>query len=141
MNLNTQNILRIQDNYSIRCGFYCVAFIEYMLAGKTLLDYANWFSPNNYKKNDEMTYKYFKYIYMVEEASLEFSLRKIDETRNYLLHEINHNDLMGEKYKKASKYLNHVEHLLILVSTVTGCVSIFAFASSVCFLLVLQVLQ
>ena len=78
---------------------------------------------------------------MVELASLEFSLRKIDETRNYLLHEINHNDLMGEKYKTASKYLNHVEHLLILVSTVTGCVSIFAFASSVCFLLVLQVLQ
>ena len=31
---------------------------------------------------------------MVEEASLEFRLRKIDETRNYLLDEIKHNDLM-----------------------------------------------
>ena len=35
-----------------------------------------------------------------KEASLEFRLRKIDETRNYLLEEINHNELTGEKYKK-----------------------------------------
>ena len=50
---------------------------------------------------------------MVEEASLEFKLRKIDETRNYFLDEIKHNDLMSEKYKKTCKYLNYVEHLLI----------------------------
>ena len=36
---------------------------------------------------------------------------------------------MNEKYKKTCNYLNYVEHLLTLVSTVTGCVSIFAFAS------------
>ena len=50
----------------------------------------------------------------------------------HLLDEIKHNDLMSEKYKKASKYLKYVEHLLILVSTVTGCVSISAFTSLVC---------
>ena len=69
---------------------------------------------------------------MVKEASLEFRLRKIDETRNYLLDEIKPNDLMSEKYKKACKTLNYVENLLILVSTVTGCVSISAFALLVC---------
>ena len=41
-------------------GFYCTAFIEYMLAGKTLLDYTNLFSPNGYKKNEKIIYKYFK---------------------------------------------------------------------------------
>ena len=51
---------------------------------------------------------------------------------NYLLDEIKHNDLMSGKYKKTYKYLDNVEHLLILVSTVTGCVSISAFASLVC---------
>ena len=66
---------------------------------------------------------------MVEEASLEFRLTKIDETRNHFLDEIKHNDLMDEKYKKTSKYLNYVKHLLILASTVTGCVSVSAFAS------------
>ena len=45
----THNIFRIQDNKSIMCGFYYIAFIEYMLAGKTLLDYANFFSLNDYK--------------------------------------------------------------------------------------------
>ena len=70
---------------------------------------------------------------MAEEASLEFRLRKIDETRNYLLDEIKHNDLLSEKYKKTCKYLSFVEHLLILASAITGCVSISAFASLVCF--------
>ena len=52
-------------------------------------------------------------------SSPEFILGKIDETRNYLLDEIKHNDLMSERYKKTCEYLNYVEHLLILVSTVT----------------------
>ena len=62
---------------------------------------------------------------MVEKASLEFRLRKIDEPRRHPLDEIKYNDLMREKYKKICKYLNYVENLLILVSTITGCVSIF----------------
>ena len=37
---------------------------------------------------------------MVEEASLEFRFRKTVETRNYVLDEIKHNNLMSEKYKK-----------------------------------------
>ena len=69
---------------------------------------------------------------MVEEASLEFRLRKSDETRNHLLDEIKHNSLMSEKYKKRCKYLNYVENLLILSSAVAGCVSVSAFASLVC---------
>ena len=34
---------------------------------------------------------------------------------------------MSEKYKKTCKYSNYVEHLLILASTSTGCVSVSAF--------------
>ena len=45
------------------CGFYCIAFLEYMLAGKTLLDYTNLFSPNDCKKNGKIVYKYFKSKY------------------------------------------------------------------------------
>ena len=39
---------------------------------------------------------------------------------------------MSEKYKKTYKYLNYVEYLLILASTVTGCVSNSAFVPLVC---------
>ena len=48
----TYNIFRIQNNESVMCGFYCTTLIEYMLAGKTLLDYTNFFSMN--KKNDKI---------------------------------------------------------------------------------------
>ena len=69
---------------------------------------------------------------MIEEISLEFRLVKIYERRNYLLHEIKHNYLMSEKHKKTCKYWNYVEHLLILASTISGCVSISALGSLVC---------
>ena len=46
-------------------------------------------------------------------TSLEFRLKKIVETRNYLLEEIKHSNLMSEKYQKTCNYLNYVEHLLI----------------------------
>ena len=65
-------------------------------------------------------------------SSLKFRLKKIDETRNSHLDEIKHNDLKSGKHTKTCKYLNYVEHLLILVSTVTGCVSISGFALLVC---------
>ena len=56
----THNIFRIQDNESIMCEFYCIAFIEYTLVEKTLLNHSNLFSPNDYKKNDKMIFKYSK---------------------------------------------------------------------------------
>ena len=43
----------------------------------------------------------------------------------------NLNELMSKKYKKVCRIVNYFEHLLILVSAVTGCDSIFAFASLV----------
>ena len=36
---------------------------------------------------------------------------------------------MGKKSKKVSTTLNYIDHLLILASAVTGCISISAFAS------------
>ena len=44
------NIFRIQAYDSIMCGYFCIRFIDFMLAGKTLTDYKNLFSPNNFKK-------------------------------------------------------------------------------------------
>ena len=44
------NIFRIQAYDSIMCGYFCIGFIDFMLAGKTLTDFTNLFSPNNLKK-------------------------------------------------------------------------------------------
>ena len=95
----THNIFRIENNKSIISRFYCIAFINFSL------DYANLFSPNDYKNNGKIIYKYFK-----------------DK----------HVKRMNGKYINTCKHLNYVEHLLILLLTVTGCVSISTFASLVC---------
>ena len=54
------NIFRIQAYDSIMCGYFCIEFINYMLKGKTLLDYTNIFSPNDFKKNDQIIKRIFK---------------------------------------------------------------------------------
>ena len=41
------------------CGYFCIEFINYMLKGKTL-DYTNLFSPNDFKKNDQVIKRIFK---------------------------------------------------------------------------------
>ena len=55
----TTNIFRIQAYDSIMCGYFCIGFIDFMLAGKTLTEYTNLFSPNNFKKNDDIILNYF----------------------------------------------------------------------------------
>ena len=54
------NIFRIQACDSIMCGYFFIKFINYMLKGKTLLDYTNLFSPNDFKKNDRVIKRIFK---------------------------------------------------------------------------------
>ena len=50
---------------------------------------------------------------------------------NYLIKEINPNELWNNKHKKVSTILNYTEHFPFLVSVNTGCVLISAFASLV----------
>ena len=50
----TTNIFRIQSYDSMMCGYFCIEFIDFMLVVKTLTEYANLFSPNNFKKNDDI---------------------------------------------------------------------------------------
>ena len=54
------NIFRIQAYDSIMCGYFCIEFINYMLKVKKLLDYTNLFSPNDFKKNDQVIKRIFK---------------------------------------------------------------------------------
>ena len=64
-----------------------------------------------------------------ENISEEFRSKEIDKSRNYFIEEIKQNEL-SKKHKNVYKVLNYTEHLLNLASTVIGCVSISALASS-----------
>ena len=62
--INNKNIIakifRIQANDSVMCGYFCIGFIDFMLADKKLTDYTNLFSPYGFKKNDNIILLYFK---------------------------------------------------------------------------------
>ena len=55
-----------------------------------------------------------------ENMNQEFGLKKIDEIKDYLIEEINRNQLMCKKDKKLCRVLNCIEHSLILISAITG---------------------
>ena len=55
----TINIFRIQVSNSM-FGCFCIEFIDFMLKGKSLLNYSNLFSPYEYDKNDQIILKYFE---------------------------------------------------------------------------------
>ena len=41
------------------CGYFCIGFINFMLKGKSLIEYTNLFSPNDFKRNDNIISNYF----------------------------------------------------------------------------------
>ena len=72
-------------------------------------------------------YNYFRNM-VEEKISQEFRLKKIIEQRNYFLAEIEQSELMSKKHKKVCTTLNYTEHVIIWASTITGRISISAFA-------------
>ena len=59
-----------------------------------------------------------------ENTNHEFRWNKINEIRNYLIKEINQNELMSKNRQKVCTVLNYIHHSLDSNSTITGCVSI-----------------
>ena len=54
------HIFWVQANDSVMCGYFCIGFIDFLLAGKKLTDYTNLFPPPDFKKNDNIILSYFK---------------------------------------------------------------------------------
>ena len=98
-----------------------------MISAKTLLGYNNLFSPNDYKKNEKITHKYFRDKY----GSLwQVKIKKKEETRNYLLEEKNvMMYVTSEKYKRQAGPSISLSIFVVFVSVASVCVSISAYAS------------
>ena len=54
------NIYRTQAYDSIMFGYLCIWLNDFMVEGKSLLEYTNSFSSSEYKKNDKIILKYFQ---------------------------------------------------------------------------------
>ena len=53
------NIYRRQSYDLLMCGYFCIGFINFMFNGNSLTDYTNLFSPNDFKRSDDIILKYF----------------------------------------------------------------------------------
>ena len=56
------NVYRIQAYDSIMCRYFCIGFIDFMLKGKSFINYKNLLSPNDYEKNDKIILKLFQWL-------------------------------------------------------------------------------
>ena len=54
------NIFRVQANNSVMREYFCIGFIDFILAGKKLTDFTDLFSPHDFKKNDDIILSYSK---------------------------------------------------------------------------------
>ena len=54
------NIFRIQADNSIMPGYFCIGFIDFMFARRSLIDFFSLFFPYDLKKNDKIIFDYFK---------------------------------------------------------------------------------
>ena len=129
------NIFRIQAYDSIMCGYFCIEFINYLLKGKTLLDYTNLFSPNDFKKNDQIIKRIFKneYIEFIEltDTANKYRLDEINKIRDYFNNEIKERK---DIIKKLNKYLvsfDYLDKIFIALSASFGTLSIASYASVV----------
>ena len=64
---------------------------------------------------------------VVKNISQEFRLKNIDETKKFLLEEIDQNELTRRKHKNVCTTLNYFQPFLILAFAITGCISVSAF--------------
>ena len=53
------NIFRIQADNSTMCGYFCIGFIDFMFVERSLIDFTNLFSPDDFEKNDKIILNYF----------------------------------------------------------------------------------
>ena len=125
------------------CGYFCIGFIDFMLAGKKLTDYTNLFSPYDFKKNDNIILSYAKMnkINSIECNSIEtiyktdlseqtkFQLDEISKIENYSIEEINQRKSCRKKLSKYLTTFDYIDKILIVLNATTGGVSIISFRS------------
>ena len=123
------------------CGYFCIGFIEFMLAGKKLTDYANMFSPYDFDKNDHIIFRLISKmnesnsVESVDRTNLtnqtKFQLDEISKIENYFIEELNQRKSCSKKLSRYVAVFGYIDQALIVLSATNGEVSIILFPSIV----------
>ena len=119
-------IFRIQASNSIICGYFCIVFIDFVFAGKTLVHFTSLFSPYDFEKIWQYNFELFQRWIVVDwqnkfDWSKKFRLNEISKNENYFKEEINHRKTCS---KKPIKYVSAFDY--IDKSATSGGVCIFS---------------
>ena len=123
------------------CGYFCIEFINYMLKGKTLLDYTIFFLLMTLKRTMNLLKEHLK-MNNISVANTSASHVKLTNANKYRLDEINktrdyfNNEINERKYiiKKLNKYIvgfDYLDKIFITLSASFGTLSIASYASVV----------
>ena len=77
------NIFRVPANNSIMFGYFCIGFIDFMLAGKTLVNFTSMFSLHDFEKNDSIISKVKEIDKPNLTDQIKFRLNKLSKIENY----------------------------------------------------------
>ena len=113
--------------------FFCVEFFNYILKGKTLLDYTNLFSPNNLKeKTIELLKEYLKMNNIIELTNVnKYRLDEINIITDYFNNEIKERKDIIKKLNKYIVSFDYLDKICIALSASFGTLSIASYASVV----------
>ena len=125
------NIFRIQAYDSIMCGYFCIEFINYMLKCKTLLDFTNLFSPNDFKKNDEIIKRILRMNNLELTDINNCRLNEKNKTIDYFNNKINERKDIIKKLNKYIVSFNYLDKIFITLSASFGTLSIASHATVV----------
>ena len=101
-----------------------------MLKGKTLLDYTHLFSPNDFKKNDQIIKRIFKKMNNLELTDINnYRLNEINETKDYFNNEINERKDIIKKLNKCIVSFDYLDKIFITLSASFGTLSIASHAT------------
>ena len=80
-------------------------WIDIMLAGKNLIDYTNFFSPYDFKKNDDIILSYLKMTevpmtYLNSRIQTQQKLNEVNKIKNYFTTEIQEREVMSKILSK-----------------------------------------
>ena len=108
------------------CGYFCIEFINYMLKGKTLLDYTNLFSPNDFEKNDQIIKEYLRVNNLKLTDVNKYRLDEINKIKEYFDNETKERK---DTIKKLNKYLVSFDYLDKIFITLSASFSTLSIAS------------
>ena len=123
------------------CGYFCIGFIDFMVAGQTLTDFTNLFSPNNFKKSGAtFCDKCLKMTDFHETINMYPNLNfprndqhcrqnEINGIGNYFVAKIKGTELMRKKLSKYIASFDYFDKPLHALSVTLGSISVALLAT------------